>query len=326
MDRDSDKRRSLRSLLLNGLKIAVSAGMLAYVLLVQVDLGELGQSVAHARWGYLVVAALLALAGVALRAVRWLVLLRALDIQVPLGRLVRLYFVGTFFNIFLLSGFGGDAVRMIELARDSKQAPEAVGTVLVDRANGLWVLFGLGLLALPFAAPYLPPGTVAWIAAGSAGVVLGGWLVMGTRLVPWLGARIKLPGQAKLERFYRAVSGCGPAALARASGISLLFNLMNVTVSYLVARGLHVVLPFGIFVAFAPLLSLSLLLPSVGGLGVREAAHVLFYGIVHVGQAEATAMGLAQFGVQTLVPGLIGALIYVVEGAAGLRVRPAAER
>jgi hypothetical protein len=288
-------------------------------LLVRVDLRELAAVVVEARWGWLALGAALAVAGVALRAVRWLVLLRALEIPVPLRRLVRLYFVGSFFNIFLPSGFGGDAIRMMELARYSKQGPEAIGTVLVDRANGLWVLFLMGLIALPFAAPSIPPATTMLIGALAVAVVAGGWVVMGTGFVPWLGSKVRLPGQAKLERFYQAVSGCGYAALGKASAISLAFNLLNVTINYVVARGLNVVRPFGVFVVFAPLLSASLLVPSIGGLGVRETAHTLMYGTVGVGGASATAMGLAQFGVQTLIPGSIGALLYAIEGARGLR-------
>ena len=89
----------------------------------------------------------------------------------PLTRLVRLYFVGTFFNIFLLSGFGGDAIRMMELARHSKRTPEAIVTVLVDRATGLWVLFVLALLALPFGASGIPQETVLLIPSGTGGFV-----------------------------------------------------------------------------------------------------------------------------------------------------------
>jgi uncharacterized membrane protein YbhN (UPF0104 family) len=233
--------------------------------------------------------------------------------------------VGTFFNIFLPSGFGGDAIRMMELSRQSKKTPEAIGTVLVDRANGLWVLFVLGLLALPFAAKDIPPDILLLVTAVSVAAVTGGWVVMGTGFVPWLGAKVSLPGQAKLERFYRAVSGCGYVALGQASAISLIFNLMNIAVNYLIARGLNVDRPFGIFFAFAPILSVSLLLPSIGGLGVRETAHMIFYGTVGISNAEATAMGLGQFAIQTLVPGLIGAVLYAVEGAAGLRDRSAPE-
>ena len=311
--------KKLRSTLFNVLKVAISVGMLAYILLVRVDLRELGSVVVEARWGWLALGAGLAVAGVALRAVRWLVLLRALEIAVPLRRLVRLYFVGSFFNIFLPSGFGGDAIRIMELARYSQTGPEAIGTVLVDRANGLWVLFCMGLIALPFAAPSIPPATTMLIGALSVAVVAGGWVVMGTGFVPWLGSKVRLPGQAKLERLYQAVSGCGYAALGKASAISLAFNLLNVTINYVVARGLNVTRPFGVFIVFAPLLSASLLVPSIGGLGVRETAHTLMYGTVGVGDASATAMGLAQFGVQTLVPGAIGALLYAIEGARGLR-------
>jgi uncharacterized membrane protein YbhN (UPF0104 family) len=318
-------KQKRRARLFNVLKVTISVGMLAYVLFVRVNLGELGGVVSNAQWSYLALAALLAIFGVALRAVRWRALLRAIQIDVALQRLVGLYFVGTFFNIFLPSGFGGDAVRMMELARQSKRTPEAIGTVLVDRANGLWVLFILGLISMPFAVRYVPPDTVLLLSVLSGAAVAGGWVVMGTTFLPWLGTRIKLPGQAKLERFYQAVSRCGRRALGQASAVSLVFNLINITINYTIARGLNVDRPFWIFFAFAPVLSISLLVPSIGGLGVRETAHMIFYGTVGVTSAAATAMGLAQFAAQTLVPGLIGGVLYAIEGMRGLRMEPEGE-
>ena len=46
---------------------------------------------------------------------------------------------------------GGDAVKMAKLAQETGQVPESIGVTLVERATGLWVLFILALLALPFA-------------------------------------------------------------------------------------------------------------------------------------------------------------------------------
>jgi uncharacterized membrane protein YbhN (UPF0104 family) len=316
------KQRNWKSALFNVLKVVVSAGLLAYVLIYRVDLGALGEAIARARWGYLATAIVLAMAGVALRAVRWLVLLRALDIDVPLRRLVKLYYVGTFFNIFMPSGFGGDAIRVVELARHSKKTPEAIGTVLVDRATGLWVLFLLGLLALPFAQASLPPQMTLLIGGVALAVVIGGWVVMGTRFVPWLGSRVRLPGQDKLDRFYRAVSGCGYRALGQACLVSLLFNVMNVTTNYTIARAFDVRLPLGVFVTFAPVLAMSLMLPSVGGLGVREETYRLVYGTVQVPGTLAVATSLTTFAVQTLLPGIVGAVLYALEGAAQLRAAP----
>ena len=67
----------MRTKLFNILKIVISAGMLAYVLLT-INLRDLGYAILVARWGYLALAAGLAIGGVALRAVRWQALLRAL--------------------------------------------------------------------------------------------------------------------------------------------------------------------------------------------------------------------------------------------------------
>jgi uncharacterized membrane protein YbhN (UPF0104 family) len=310
----------MRTKLFNILKIGISAGMLAYVLLT-ISLRDLGYAILVARWGYLALAAGLAIGGVALRAVRWQALLRALGIAIPLRRLVKLYFVGTFFNIFLPTGFGGDAIRMIELARYSKQTPEAIGTVLVDRATGLWMLFAMALAALPFGRTAVPPHAVAFIAIVAVVGLLGGWLLMGTRLLPWLGARVRLPAQEKLERFYHAVSGCGYKALGQALGISLLFNLLIIAVNWLIALGLNVHLPVSVFFLFTSILSLALMLPSVGGLGVREEAYKQMYGVVGVPGSVAVAMSLTTFLLQSILPGVIGGLLYAVEGATDLRGR-----
>ena len=310
----------LKNKLLNVLKIVISAGMLAYVLLT-VNLRDLGYAILVARWEYLILAAILAIGGVALRAVRWRALLRALGIVVPLGRLVKLYFVGTFFNIFLPTGFGGDAIRMIELARYSKQTPEAIGTVLVDRATGLWMLFAMALAALPFARTAVPSRAATFIAIVAVIGLVGGWVLMGTRLLPWLGARVRLPASEKLERFYRAVSGCGYKALGQALGISLLFNLLIIVVNWLIALGLNVHLPLSVFFLFTSILSLALMLPSVGGLGVREETYKQMYGVVGVPGSVAVAMSLTTFLLQSIVPGVIGGLLYAIEGAADLRGR-----
>ncbi len=308
----------MKSRLFNALKVVVSVAMLAYVLLT-VDLGELLATAASARLGYLVLAALLMIGSVALRAVRWLVLLRALDIGTPLPRLVKLYFVGTFFNIFLPTGLGGDAIRMMELARLSKQTPEAIGTVLVDRASGLWVLFIIGLVALPFGRAAIPSQTATFIAAVAVVGVIGGWIVMGTPLLTWLGSWIRLPAQDKLERFYRAVSGCGYVALGQACGISLVFNLVNIAAGYVIALGLNVHLPFSVFFLFTPIISLSLMLPSVGGLGVREETFRRMFGAVGVPGGTAVAMSLTNYLLQPVIPGIIGGVLYAIDGLLGLR-------
>ena len=130
-----------------------------------------------------------------------------------------------------------------------------------------------------------------------------------------LARHTKGPGQI-------AVTIPGYRALGTACAISLVFNLMNIGVNYTIARAFGVDLPLGVFVTFAPILSVSLLLPSVGGLGVREEAHRLLYGTVNVTSTLAVAISLTTFALQTLLPGAVGAVLYTLEGAAALRHAP----
>lgn len=300
-------------------KIIVSAGLMIYLLAFQVDLGQLWQVVCQARWAYLVAAMVLMIVGTALRAARWRVLLQALDITVPLQMLVHLYFVGAFFNIFLPTGLGGDAVKMAKLARSTGRAPEAIGTTLVDRATGLWVLFVLALLALPFSFTLLPQGWAPIIALGTLGGVVGGWVVMGTPLVPWLGGKVRLPGQEKLERFYRSVSQLGYRALGKACVVSLIFDALLILFNVLIARGLNVDQPLGIFLLFTPIISFSLALPiSIGGLGVREQTYILLFGSLGVSGTAAAAMSLTNYALTNLIVGLLGGILYALEGTEGL--------
>jgi uncharacterized membrane protein YbhN (UPF0104 family) len=309
----------MKKKLFNILKIAISAGLMTYLLVFQVDVGQLWQVLCGARWGYLAAATVLMIAGTALRAVRWQVLLLALDITVPLRRLVYLYFVGAFFNIFLPTGLGGDAVKMAELARSTGRAPEAIGVTLVDRATGLWVLFVLALVALPFSYTLLPSGWAPVIAVGTLGGVIGGWVLMGTPLIPWLGGKLRLPGQEKLERFYRSVSQLGYQALGKACAVSLIFDILLIMFNTLIARGLNVDQPLGIFVLFTPIISFSLTLPiSIGGLGVREQTYVLLFSPLGVPNTPATAMSLTNYALTNLAVGLIGGCLYALGSAKNL--------
>jgi hypothetical protein len=308
------------------LRVVISLGALAFILS-SIGLEDVVDLIRQADLALMLVAFVLVLAGVAVRAVRWMVLLHALGIYVPLRRLVELYFVGTFFNAFLPSGFGGDVVRVLELTQDT-DATAALGTVIVDRMTGLLVLFVMALAALPFNAGLLPD-EAAWaiglLAAGgvmAGGVVLQGGLLR--RLGGWLPSPLALSGEGALARTYRAVTDCGPRAIAQALGVSLIFNLMLVSFNYLVARAVGVDIAPAYFLFFVPVLSITLMLPiSIGGLGVREGVAVVLFKQAGVGEAAAVAASLGVYLLSRILAGLLGGLVYLAQGARGLRAQRA---
>jgi glycosyltransferase 2 family protein len=313
----------MRKVLPNLVKITVSFVLIAVLFLYLVDVQKVLEEIHSAKWGFLIVAAILMIGGTALRAVRWRALLNGLAIHVPMSQLIYFYFAGSFFNLFLPSGMGGDAVKMAMLARHTGRVPEAIGTTLVDRAVGLWVLFALALAALPFSYALLPAATISAIAAISVVGVVGGAVIMGTALLPWLGSKVRLPKQQKLERFYHSVSGLGYAALGRACLVSLVFNILLIAFIMLIALSMDVHLPVGVYMLFTPILSLALTMPiSISGLGTREAAYIVLFGALGVSRELAVAMSLINYFLNNVLVGLMGGLLYALSGSKSKRETP----
>ncbi len=126
---------------------SASASLLLALILRQVHWAEVRAALRRIDLGWLAVAWGLFLLGVIVRAVRWQTLLNALGVHRPLRELSAWYFVGGFFNVILPTGFGGDAVRVAELAQDTQRLDLALNSVVVDRYLGLMVLLGMGLAA-----------------------------------------------------------------------------------------------------------------------------------------------------------------------------------
>jgi hypothetical protein len=225
--------------------------------------------------------------------------------------------VGSFFNLVLPTGFGGDAVKMLELSRDSK-ASSAISSVLVDRFVGLLVLFALAALALLGSYQLVTPVVRLAILVVSLGsLVLVGLLVQRTWIETW-GRRLRLDRLFDrfgiLRELYTSLHRYSPRALAQALGASLLFNLMHILANVLLAAAVGIHLPVWTFFLFVPIIAFSVMLPSVGGLGLREGAYVLLFSQVGVDQDHGLALALSR-DMTLLVLALIGALIYVVQSA-----------
>jgi uncharacterized membrane protein YbhN (UPF0104 family) len=302
-------------------RVFISLGLLTFVLLT-IGLERIGRILLQAEPGPLLIAFGLFVAGVVVRAIRWRALVLALDLQVPLGRLVYLYFVGTFFNTFLPTGFGGDVVRVLELSQEA-QTTVVLGTVVLDRLTGLLVLFVMALLALPFTAELLPLQT--WLTIGAlaaGGLIAGGLVLQGSwlrRMGRWLPGPLSLTGEGPLARAYHAVTACGWRAIGAALFYSFIFNSLLVLLNYLAARAVGMQLSLTYFLVFVPVLSLALMVPiSFGGLGVREGVAVLLFTQVGVDQALAVAFSLAVYAIARIT-GLLGGLLYALQSIRGLR-------
>ncbi len=305
--------RFLRRHLSTIIKVFITVAGLAYVLYT-IPAGEIRKDLQIESWAWVFVAFVLIVLSMFVRAFRWRILLQGLNAQVPYLRLVELYFAGTFFNTFLPSGFGGDAVRIVEVAKDVP-TNVAAGTVIVDRLTGIMALLLLALLAMPFRPPDFPDRLALIIVAFSLMGLLGGFILLDGRLVTrlggWLPVKLSTEGDGPVAKLMQAVRGCGWKAIAGAFGVSMVFNVLLISWWVAAANALGEVVSYRFMTLVVPIMSLALLVPSISGIGVRESiAGPLFAA---AGLAGSTAVVLSLLvRVITITVSLLGAPIYLL--------------
>ncbi len=310
--------RQPRKLLGPVLRIALSLGLLALVLR-QVGWEQTWAAFRGARLSYLTAALGLAFASIVVRAFRWKILLDALGVRASLRRLTALYFIGTFFSTFLPTGVGGDVVRAYELARQSERPAEVVGTVLLDRAAGLLVLFLIAAGALPFSHRLIGPEIAGLIVT----LTVLGWGALALLLRrDWLERLGPLRWVSKvraLEQVYESVYACGTRAAGGALVASLGMNALLIAMNYLIGLSLGVFVSLWYYLLFVPIISFLLVLPiSLSGLGLREGGYVYLFAQAGVPAPLALTISLMVYAFN-VATGSVGGILYAVEGLGGLR-------
>lgn len=312
----AEEHKKQRTRLLNLLKVAVSLVGLAVVLLIKLDLDQVLQRLLGMNWFLFLAALILFLSGALVRAYRWGSLVWALGVRVSWWRLVDLYFVGAFFSLFLPTGVGGDAVKMYELSRDDHKAAAAISSVLVDRFLGLFVLFAMALLALLGGYQMVAPEYRAVIAAVFAICLAAVALILQRTWIESWGRRLGVDRMLErltiLRELYESLHLYGPAALLRATAASVVWNLILILGYYLLGRAVGIDLSLWYYFLFVPIISALLLIPSVGGLGVREGGTVVLFSRV-ADENHAAVLALA-YDITLLITGLIGAILYLAQG------------
>ncbi len=303
------ERGKLRGALAIGVKLAVSAGLLVW-LLGRIGVGSLLAVMATASPPHLAGAALLLVVSHLLGSWQWGRLLHAAGLDLSWGRVVTYYFAGAFGNLVLPTGAGGDLARIVGAGREGGRRGAAAGATIVDRLLGLGMLGAIGLAAVLWSRDLAgsPTGRVALgLAAASAAASLGGLAIV---LSPASGRVLAGIGRLLPSRF-RGRLGRLEEALARvraARGRRLLLALaLGVQVARIlahaqVARALDLDLGLRYFFLFVPLLAVAVAVPiSIGGIGVRESMGAVLFGLLGVAAAEASAMQLLAYFLAVLV-------------------------
>lgn len=309
--------RSPRTLALLGVKVLVSVLLFAW-LFKRLQWSAIGPALGHADPRWVAGAALLLFTSHLLASYQWARLLRAAGISLPFWKVISYYHVGLFFNNFLPANVGGDMARTFDAARSGKSRATALSTVVLDRLIGTVALGGIAVITT------LPAIDHFHLVAAYGGVLaffVLALIMLRAVLEPRvLAALERLMARVGLSRFSPALDemSAGLAAfrgqrrlLLELFGVAVAVQVMRIGVHVLFARALGLHVDTAYFFLFVPLLAVIVSLPiSLNGIGVREGAGMLLFGLVGLDKANAFAL---QFGTYLVAVGvsLIGGLVFL---------------
>lgn len=243
--------------------------------------------------------------------IRWQIILRVQDIRISLKRAAELFFIGHFFNSFMLGATGGDVVKAYYVAQETHhKKAEAVMTVIIDRLIGLVGLFAVAAVMLLLNLRVLlnndslRPMAIAVLSLLAVLLIclfVGFWPGLGRALHRWrervFGARpvsvglTRLLGEGRSDRWrgrfakvreqvkkmigaYQAYAGHKPA-LVKTFLLALVTHLSLILTALCIGNGLHIAVAPQYYLVMVPAINCIAAIPiTIGGLGVREGLFV----------------------------------------------------
>ena len=308
-------------------KPLITIGLYIFIFTYWVDVADLWDRLRATRLQYVLFGVLLYSIGQMISAFKWYLLLKPIRLVTSYGHAVAFYFIGMFFNIFLPTIVGGDAVKAILLSRETGATGRATMSVFMERNVGLLALLTIATIAAWYAPPVrlfglsLPVLVLLLL----MGYLAANLVLASPRAYTAVDAIVALtPLGAMRHRASSLYEGLVPyrnhiGVLAIAAGLSFLFQLIVIGVVFLNALALGQSFSISALAVFVPLISLAGMVPvTVNGLGVREALYVLLFGQLGTSRDLSVSLALLYLAV-TFMASLPGGIVYALLRGRGER-------
>jgi len=328
-------------------QLALGAGLLALLFARMENPDDLIAAVTTiaGRWWFLAGALLLALNCLVICTVRWDSILRMHGIDLPFLTVIKLYFIGHFFNAFMFGAVGGDLVKAVYVARAvPDRRTEAVSTIFIDRMIGMLALIALVTVVMSLRYRFFlryPDTRVVMIfmLAVLLAAVAGLSAVFGRNLLERVALFRRLESDTALgaiiAKVYAAFHTClnHRALMRRTLLLSFANHLSLVAAAFLLGLGLgirtvHTESPArllreaGNYMTVFPIVNGVATIPATpGGLGTRDVATRFLLGVPEfdVPAERSVPLSLLLYGIM-LVWSLAGGLLYLLYVAEAGRI------
>jgi len=300
------------------LRAAISLSLLS-LLLWKVNLGKLKGLLLSSQWRLVLLAVLIYIGGQMLCSYKWQLLLKSLGSQKRLLSLVKLYFIGMFFNLFMPTIIGGDAIRIYLASDDLEKFPQSASSVFMERSTGLFALFSIAIVSSLVFPLQLGRYSISLLVLLAFLffffiffiLIFRPWIYnLGSKLLEQIGLR-RIGNKFKevwstLNRYKEKKVVLGIAFV-----YSLIFQLLVIAVNMVNARAMGISLSPKYFFIFIPVIAVLGMFPfTINGIGLRETGYTILFATVGLSSEAGLSLGLLWLAV-LLLSSLPGGLFYL---------------
>ncbi|GMR05529.1 MAG: lysylphosphatidylglycerol synthase transmembrane domain-containing protein [Gammaproteobacteria bacterium] len=301
------------------LKVLIALVLIGSILS-KVNLDDVWLAFSRANKWLIISAFFLYFVGLCIIASRWKLLLAVQGVTASFSTLVKSMIVAVFFNNFLPSTIGGDAMRAYDTWKMGGGKTQSVSIIFIDRLLGIFTLFMFALLALLLTShnvSFIPDfklwvlfavfvGIVAIYILFFKAAVISRYLHTGNQESAGTLKRILL----KVFDVFAVYNG-KPGVLSIALILSVLLQLNVIFHYYLLALSLSIDIPLSAMFIIIPVAIVVMMIPvSINAIGVRELIFVALFGLYGVNSADALAFSWMSFILITLL-GVMGGIVFM---------------
>lgn len=297
----------------NLLKVTVSILLLWYIF-TTIGLNKIIDSFSNVEpiWiGYAIVAMTISNL---LGAFQWSVILNSLGVELSFKKALGFFYTGLFFNNFLLSFVGGDAVRVYDISKFSGKNSHALSTVFLDRFIGLVTISTFALVASLFAVEIIDPSLI-YIIIGLVVILIPSIVFIlykksfAKKFEPSFKKIIPVKYHGLLSDTYNSFNYYreNPGLIIKVFLISLVVQSLRVSVHFFAASSIGVDVNILYYFLFIPIITVVLLIPiAPGGVGLRELTAAELFNFVGI-KDEAVVFEMLAFFIAIFcsLPGII---------------------
>lgn len=246
------------------------------------------------------------------------------DLSITLREALQLTCVGYFFNNFMPTAVGGDIIKAHYAAHFNKQKLKSYASVLMDRFIGLFTIVIIAAVALvvdrgKFESPMVRPLVAVLLVLGVSGAVIATNSSI-ARFMERALLRLKMfqLGE-RLHAVYTIVHDYRNRkdVVTKSIILSTCAQSAYYTIIYFLFLSLGQDVNIGNVFLVMPVVIFISMIPSIGGLGVREGAMVAFFSVL-VGKDIAFAVSLLLLAGLFLLS-FVGGIVYLWWGLSGAR-------